>query len=330
MNQPDAIQHELIASLVGGKTVSGSDLAQRLGISRAAVWKRMKALRELGLPISANAGAGYRLQHSVQLLDSRAIQRRLSASAKRRVQTVDVDWQVDSTNSALMRRAQLPNALPAALLAEIQTGGRGRRGRVWRSNFGGSLMLSLLWQFQHGMSALAGLSLVAGIATIQALADLGVDAIGLKWPNDLIAAGRKLAGILIELGGEAQGPCHAVIGIGINLRLDPATASGIEQDWIDIASLAPNPAPIDRNELAAALLSRLVESLERFETEGFAAFNEEQARYDALRGRQVRVSTPSGERGGVACGVDDRGALRVRDDEGEFLVESGEVSVRAK
>lgn len=330
MNHPDAIQHQLIASLAGGRTVSGSDLAQQLGISRAAVWKRMTALRELGLPISANAGAGYRLQHAIQLLDGCAIQRRLSASAQRRFRAVDVVWQVDSTNSSLMRRAQLPNALPAALLAEIQSDGRGRRGRVWRSNFGGSLTLSLLWQFQHGMNALSGLSLVAGLATIRALADLGVDAIGLKWPNDLVAAGRKLAGILIELGGEAQGPCHAVIGIGINLRLDPATASGIDQDWTDITSLAPNPALIDRNGLAAALLSRMVESLERFETDGFAAFNDEQARYDALRGRPVRVSTPSGERSGIACGVDERGALRVRDDGGEFLVESGEVSVRAK
>ena len=330
MNQPDAIQRLLIAALADGKTVSGSTLAQQLGISRAAVWKRMKNLRELGLPVSANAGAGYRLQHALQLLDGSAIQPRLSARAQRRIETVEVAWQVESTNSSLMRRAQLPQASPTALLAEIQTGGRGRRGRVWRSNFGGSLTLSLLWHFQYGMSTLSGLSLVTGIATIQALADLGIGEIGLKWPNDLTAGGRKLAGILIELGGEAQGPCHAVIGIGINLQLDPATASGIEQDWTDIATWAPTLTPIDRNELATALLSRLVESLERFEIEGFAAFSDEQARYDALRGRPVRVSTPLGERHGVACGVDARGALRVRDDKGEFLVESGEGSVRTE
>lgn len=328
MTQPDAIQQQLIQALADGATVSGSDLAKRLGISRAAVWKRMNGLRDLGLPISASAGAGYRLDHALVLLDADTIKQHLSATAKHRIEIVQVTMQLESTNASLMRRAQQRETLPTALLAEIQTGGRGRRGRVWRSNFGGSLTLSVLWHFETAMSALSGLSLVAGIATIHALADVGIDAVGLKWPNDLTVAGRKLAGILVEIGGEAHGPCHAVIGIGINLRLDPATAAAIDQDWTDLATVAPDRHPIDRNALAAALLSRLAECLERFERQGFAAFIDEQARYDALRGQPLRVSTPSGKRDGMACGVDARGALRVRDDSGEFLVESGEVSVR--
>lgn len=331
MNQPDAIQQLLIASLADGRTVSGSELAQRLGISRAAVWKRMQNLRELGLPVSAHAGVGYRLPHAIVMLDAVAIRDRLSVTAVRRIRAVDVTWQLASTNSALMHQTQLiDDSSAVALLAEVQTGGRGRRGRAWRSNLGGSLTLSLRWRFEIGMSALAGLSLVAGIAAIKGLEKLGIGALALKWPNDLIAADRKLAGILIELGGEAQGPCHAVIGIGINVALDATTAAGIDQDWTDLATLDPDHSPIDRNALAAAVLSELAESLEQFEREGLAAFIEEQARYDALLGRQVQVHSPSGDRSGIACGVDARGALRVRDDAGEFFVESGEVSVRAE
>lgn len=331
MNQPDPTQQQLIASLADGRTVSGSELAQRLGISRAAVWKRMQNLRELGLPVSANAGVGYHLPHAMVLLNAAAIGDRLSATAIRRIQAVEVAWQLESTNSTLMRQTSATRDPPTiALLAEVQTGGRGRRGRPWRSNVGGSLTMSLFWRFEMGMSALSGLSLVVGIAAIKAIESFGIVAARLKWPNDLVVAGRKLAGILIELGGEAQGPCHAVIGIGINVVLDAATAASIDQDWTDLATLAPDHSPVDRNALAASLLSHLAESLELFEREGLAAFVDDQARYDALLGRKVQVHSPSGDRVGIGCGVDARGALRVRDDAGEFLVESGEVSVRAE
>ncbi len=329
MPQPDTIQHALIAALADGAVVSGSDLAHRLGISRAAIWKRIVSLRELGLAVSGSAGSGYQLPFPHEPLDADAIGSMLSAQARNSISEIEVAWQVDSTSSVLMRRAQGDHRSASTLLAEVQTSGRGRRGRAWQSAIGGSLVLSMRWNFDRGMSALAGLSVVAGLSAVAALRDIGISGIGLKWPNDVVAHGRKLAGILVEIGGEAQGPCHAVIGIGINIRIDPATAAGIDQPWIDVHSLATSGHGPYRNRLAAALLSRLAESLQQFNAEGFAVFLDEQARYDALLGKRVCVGSPEGERCGVAMGVDPRGALRIRGDDGEFLVETGEVSVRA-
>ena len=287
------------------------------------------SLRELGLEVSGSAGGGYHLPHPYDPLDVDVIASMLSVQAREFIPDIDVAWQIDSTNSALMRRTPV-DPRGSAVLAEIQTGGRGRRGRAWQSAMGGSLVLSVRWNFDRGMSALAGLSLVAGLSVVAALQDIGIGNVGLKWPNDVVSEGRKLAGILVEIGGEAQGPCHAVIGIGINVRIDPATAAGIDQPWIDVHSLAPSGLGLIRNRLAAALLSRLAESLQRFSIEGFGAFIDDQARYDALLGKRVCVEAHASVRCGIASGVDARGALRVQGDDGEFLVETGEVSVRAK
>lgn len=320
----------MIAALASGGVVSGNDLALQLGISRAAIWKRIVSLREVGLDVSGSAGSGYQLAFPFEPLDANAITSMLSAQARTLIPCVEVAWQVDSTNSTLMRRGPGDHRSASALLAEIQTSGRGRRGRDWQSAIGGSLIMSLRWNFDRSMSALAGLSLVAGLSVIAAIGDIGIGGVALKWPNDVVADGKKLAGILVEIGGEAQGPCHAVIGIGINTRIDPATAAGIDQPWIDLHSLAPDGIDLSRNRLAAALWSQLAESLERFNSEGFAAFTDEQARYDALLGKRVSVQAHTGLSHGIATGVDLRGALRVLGDDGEFLVETGEVSVRAE
>src|SRR5690606_6599169 len=219
-----------------------SELAARLGVSRAAVWKQIRRLRELGLPVEARAGQGYRLAGPVELLDAARISDELGAAGRRRLGDLAVHWQIDSTSSELLRRAATDPRDGLACLAEVQSAGRGRRGRAWRTPLGGGLALSLLKRFDDGMGALGGLSLVAGVAAVRALADCGIAGVGLKWPNDLYAQGRKLGGILVELGGDATGPCHAVIGIGLNLRIDAETAS-IDQPWIDLATLAGGVPP---------------------------------------------------------------------------------------
>lgn len=316
----------LLGELAGGDAVSGSELADRLGVSRAAIWKQVQRLRELGLAVEARAGHGYRLAAAVELLDAAKIAAALDAEERARLDDLVVHWQIDSTSSELLRRAATDPRDGLACLAEVQSAGRGRRGRTWRMPLGGGLALSLLKRFEDGMAALGGLSLVAGVAAVQALADCGFDGIGLKWPNDLLAHGRKLGGILVELGGDATGPCHAVIGIGLNLRLD-AQAAAIDQPWIDLATLARG-GTLSRNDIAARLLARLGAALERFQAEGFAAFAEAYARLDLLRGRPVRVLRAHGHEDGVACGIDERGALRVAFADGERSVDGGEVSVR--
>lgn len=310
---------------LSGAAVSGSALAARLGITRAAVWKQVEALRDAGAPIEGAAGRGYRLAWPIEWLDAARILGEVERSQRRRA-TVDVHWQIDSTSSELLRAAGDLTDLHVCC-AEMQTAGRGRRGRAWRSPLGGNLYFSLLKRFGHGMGALTGLSLAVGTALVAALNDCGIDGIGLKWPNDVLARGRKLAGVLIELGGEFLGPCHAVIGIGINVRLPESVAAAIDQPAIDLATLTGGEPP-SRNRLAGRLLARLIETLDRFDEHGFAAFRADYARHDLLAGQRVTVHDAAGAHEGIADGVDERGALRVRRRNETRCYDSADVSLR--
>lgn len=314
----------LLAELSAAHSVSGSELARRLGVTRAAVWKQIEALRALGAPIDAQAGTGYRLHWPFEALDAARIRAQLDARLRHRLGALEVHWQIDSTSTALLRAAAAGAPDLCVGLAETQSAGRGRRGRQWQSPLGGNVYFSLLKRFPHGMGALAGLSLVAGIAVVEALGDCGVDGLGLKWPNDVLVDERKLAGILVELGGEFLGPCHAVIGIGINLHLPEDI--GIDQPHADLARICAEPP--SRNRIVACLLARLITALDRFGAEGFATFAADYARHDVLRGRAVRVHTANEKRDGIAAGVDDRGALQVRHDGRLVHYDSAEVTVR--
>jgi BirA family biotin operon repressor/biotin-[acetyl-CoA-carboxylase] ligase len=315
----------LLAALSPERALSGSELARRLGVTRAAVWKQIEALRGLGAPIEAAAGRGYRLRFPFEPLAAAAIRAELDAVQRRRLGDLELHWQIDSTSSALLRAAAAGAPDLAVCVAETQSAGRGRRGRGWASPLGGNVYFSLLKRFERGMGALAGLSLVAGIALRRALADCGVAGAGLKWPNDVLVDGRKLAGVLVELGGEFLGPCFAVIGIGINVRLPQEFA--FDPPPTDLARLCGDRPP-SRNRLIGRLLARLIEALNGFVAGGFAAFRDEYARHDLLAGRAVRVQTAAGARSGIAEGVDGRGALRVRHG-GELVVyDSAEVTVR--
>lgn len=318
---------DLIAALSPERAVSGAELARRLNVTRAAVWKQIEQLRRLGAPITAAAGSGYRLAWPFEPLDAERIRSELDAATRRRLGALSVHWQIDSTSTELRRRERAPAGIEVCL-AELQTAGRGRRGRAWYSPLGGNLYFSLRRGFDAGMGALSGLSLVAGVAVIEALGDCGVAGIGLKWPNDVLADGRKLAGILVELGGEFLGPCQAVIGVGINLRLPARARARIDQPAIDLAGVGDGKVP-SRNRLAARLIVRLAGALDRFETHGFGAFADAYARCDLLRERRVRVLAAGAVREGVATGVDPRGALLVRHGRTLARYDSAEISVRA-
>jgi BirA family biotin operon repressor/biotin-[acetyl-CoA-carboxylase] ligase len=317
----------LVAMLAAGREWSGSSLAATLGVTRAAVWKQIEQLRALGLPVQAVAGRGYRLDAPIEWLDAHAIESAIAREQRAGVGAIDVHWQIDSTSSELARLASASSDDARACLAEIQTHGRGRRGRTWRMPLGGGIALSQLRRFDVGMAALAGLSLVAGVAVMRALRDAGVAGAALKWPNDIVANGRKLGGILVELGGDALGPCHAIVGIGLNIAIGASAGAAIDQPWTDLAALA-NGRPVSRNRVAGLVLSRLAEALDAFAAAGFEAFADEYAAHDALGGREIVVAGGRESWHGVASGVTSRGALRVMRDGVEVAVDSGEVSVR--
>ena len=323
---------QLLALLADGEPLSGAGLAVRGGVTRAAIWKQVEALRARGVPIEARGGAGYCLPWPLQMLDTKRIRAALPASLARALGGLEVHWELDSTSSELQRRGNAAKDL-SVVLAETQRAGRGRRGREWLSPPGLNLYLSCLKRFESGFAALSGLSLAIGVIVLRALESLGIAGAGLKWPNDVLAVadgggGGKLGGILVELSGEYQGPCAAIIGIGLNLRLTPALHEQAGQSVCDLATLADGTPP-DRNRAAAALIAALVEGLRQFERDGFAAFVDDYARHDLLRGQPLQLSGALGVFDGMGAGVDARGALQVRMADGSVRrIDSADVTVR--
>jgi BirA family biotin operon repressor/biotin-[acetyl-CoA-carboxylase] ligase len=332
-------ERELLIRLIHGPA-SGTELARHAGQTRAALWKRIDALRTAGLAIAAQPGRGYVLQQPLELLDADRIRACLPPAQRAGIAALGVAWSLDSTTSELLRR-QTPATGAAVLLAERQTGGRGRRGRDWTSPLAANLYLSLARMFSGGLARLPGLSLVAGVASAEALHALGFGAVRLKWPNDLVVADgdglRKLGGLLVEGGGEHAGPVRAVLGLGLNIAMPPAFATAISQPWVDLATLAAGmPAgeasagtPLSRNQVAAMLLTHWLPALEQFDAYGLAPFLSRYARLDALAGRDVVLHEHGGTRAGRVLGIVGDGALRVRVDGIEHHVHSGEISVRA-
>ncbi|MBE1159046.1 biotin--[acetyl-CoA-carboxylase] ligase [Dyella acidiphila] len=317
---------QILAALAGGAALSGSRLAAEAGLTRAAIWKQIEALRHRGVPIESEGAAGYRLPWPIQMLDEAAIRAALPPVLAQRLGALDLYWEIDSTSSELQRRGFGAPDL-SVVLAETQTAGRGRRGRSWLSPPGLNLYVSCLKRFDAGFAALSGLSLATGVIVLRALHAMGIAGARLKWPNDVLAAGGKLAGILVELSGEYQGPCAAIVGIGLNLRLTDALREQAGQPICDLASLAGGTPP-DRNQMAAALIASLAEGLEQFEREGFVAFAADYAEYDALRDIPLRISGATGDFEGVGAGIDVRGALQVRTDAGLLSIDSADVTVR--
>jgi BirA family transcriptional regulator, biotin operon repressor / biotin---[acetyl-CoA-carboxylase] ligase len=327
-------ERELLIRLLQGPA-SGTELARHSGQTRAALWKRIDALRTAGVAIAAQPGRGYVLQQRLALLDAGLIRAAMPARLHAEVAALDVAWSLDSTNSELLRR-QTPATGAAVLLAERQTSGRGRRGRDWSSPLAANLYLSLARMFSGGLARLPGLSLVAGVASAEALHALGFGAVRLKWPNDLVVSDgdglRKLGGLLVEGGGEHAGPARAVLGLGLNIDMPPAFAAAIAQPWIDLATLANATlagAPPSRNQVSAMLLTHWLPALEQFDVQGLAPFLSRYAQLDALAGRDVVLHENGGNRAGHALGLAGDGALRVLVDGIEHHVHSGEISVRA-
>jgi BirA family biotin operon repressor/biotin-[acetyl-CoA-carboxylase] ligase len=229
---------------------------------------------------------------------------------------VDVVAECASTNTLLLARAETSPS-GAVLVAERQTAGRGRLGRLWHAEPGASLTFSLLYKLPRG-STPGGLSLAVGVAIAEALRELGVDGVALKWPNDILRHGRKLAGVLIELSGAS-----AVIGIGVNRRLPADLPDEVR------ANAAGLDLAIDRNELLVRLLAALQGVLETFGSDGFAALRDRWSALNAYAGAPVRViSEFAVPVEGVCMGVDVDGALLLETPVCVQRILSGDVSLR--
>jgi BirA family biotin operon repressor/biotin-[acetyl-CoA-carboxylase] ligase len=302
----------------------GPELADALGVSRASVSLALKSATELGIEVQTVKGRGYRLARPLAWLEEASVARQMGAAA--RYFDIKLFDEIDSTNTALMGAAHRGAPSGMVYAAERQTAGRGRRGRAWHGELGGTLMCSLLWRFNLGVADLSGLSLAVGVAVARALDRLGVRGARLKWPNDILCAEGKLGGILIELSGDTLGPSAVVIGIGLNVRLSMEARRSLDQAAHDLASLGFQG---DRNTLLAALLVELAELLPAFERHGFAPLAVEWEARHALQNTPAKLLLPNGEQlAGTVLGVATDGALRFADDQGERRVHAGEVSLR--
>lgn len=322
-------QSTLLPLLADGKFRSGQDLADALGVSRTAVWKQINKLnRETGLDVESVKGKGYRIAGGIDLLEEEQVAAALNERARELLGQLQILESIDSTNSEVMRQAQLGAPSGLVCSAEQQSAGRGRRGRQWVSPYAGNLYLSLLWSFSQGTAAIEGLSLAVGVAVSQALVSCGVPPVSLKWPNDVLCGGAKLGGILIEMTGDADGACQVVIGVGINVAMPAAAATQIDQSWTDIRSLSDGNHP-GRNKLLAALLNELLPLVAEYEREGFAAWQHRWQELDAFADALVVIDAGTQQVGGVARGVDSRGALQLETATGVQSVFGGEISLRA-
>jgi BirA family transcriptional regulator, biotin operon repressor / biotin---[acetyl-CoA-carboxylase] ligase len=274
-------------------------------------------------------------RRSDNALDAASLHAILPTTVQARIATLDALDTIDSTNSELLRRPTSAHGIDV-LFAERQTDGRGRQGRTWASPPGSNLYLSLARCFNGGvdgtLARLGGLSLVVGIAAAEALRALGADSVGVKWPNDLVADDdddlRKLGGVLIE-GGLQQGRPRAVIGLGLNVQMPKTVVDSIDQPWTDLHALLGGALP-SRNAIAAAVLTALVEAIDRFDDEGLAPFLPRFDALDALRDADISARIGTVVHTGIADGVADDGALRLRTCDGEMLLRAGEVSVRKR
>jgi BirA family biotin operon repressor/biotin-[acetyl-CoA-carboxylase] ligase len=310
------IRNTILKTLTDGSFHSGEQLANTLGVSRAAVSNHVKALQQMGLEIFSVTGKGYKLAKPLTLLNEAEISQRVNGN-------VNVISVIDSTNQYVKdQRADLTSG--AACLAEAQTAGRGRHGRKWHSPFGANLYLSMFWHFDGGYQALDGLSLVIGLAVSEVIEALFNVKPQLKWPNDIYFDSRKLGGVLIEVDGQFGGACQAVIGIGLNVTMPEQ--ENIDQPWVDLSQIVGGQ--IDRNTLSANLITALRDKLVHFENDGFAPFIQNWQYRHVYQDKPVRLINGKHIQKGVCRGIDQRGGILIENEDGITAHYGGEISVR--
>jgi len=296
------------------------ELVRALGVSQGELDDCIAALRAQGVAIESTP-AGCALRRRVDLLDATALSERLhERDTDLRVTLYD---ECDSTNARLLAE---PEVHARVICCELQTAGRGRRGRVWRSGLGDALTFSLGWRIDRPVHALGGLSLAAAVTCAGTLEALGIGDVQVKWPNDLMRSGGKLGGILIEVARSTPTYCDVVIGVGLNVRFDAHVRAGIDQPVADLADAQTMPS---RTLLLAQLLHDLASGLQRYAAHGFPDFKREWLRLHAFQDRPVRLAMNEYDSiEGTARDIADDGALIVATAAGVRHFHAGEITLR--
>ncbi len=293
--------------MVSGETVPNSDLL--IGF-----------LEEAGVPHEMDT-SGVRLSGDLELLDPK----RILAVAGNEQLSLEIHRVIGSTNDTVMQRLADSECSELLCTAEMQTAGKGRRGRSWVSPFGRNIYVTYGRFLQRDLSDLGGLSIVVGMQAVDTLRGFGLEGIGLKWPNDILLAGGKLGGILVELKPQEKRGIGIAAGMGINFMLSDRDTGAIDQAW----SVIGDRAVVSRNQFLGEFTAKLISAFELFNKEGFQPFADAWHRYDAYPGEVVRILRGQSEYEGVNAGIDGEGNLLLQTDEGLQSHNAGEVSMRA-
>lgn len=320
---------KLIQILSDGFFHSGTELGERLGLTRGGIWKLIQQMEVLGILVESRTNKGYQIIDGLELLSLEELSAYITPASKSLLQEIVLLDEVSSTNDFLLKHPTIPLGKAVVCLAEIQTAGRGRFGRKWFAPYASNLNLSLLWYFPMDAGQLSGLSLAIAVSIVKALNRYGIqEYIRLKWPNDVLWMGKKLAGCLIETHGEAYDACHTVIGIGLNMNIPSVSGQEIQGEWVDIRQIIHNLP--ERNRLAGFILDAVLQALPVFQTQGLAPFKKAWEELDISLNKTVSIVTSSGTIQGIDRGIDARGCLLLQDgrDDSMRVFSSGEVSLR--
>lgn len=325
MLQFSDVQLAILHLLADGKPHLAVDIAKVAATDSKTVQKHLQQLAHKGLDCIGN-GAHYQLPVPLQLLSSDTISRHLSAAAASAITSLEVWASLASSNRYLAERSKQGAGSGSVCFAEHQSAGYGRSGRCWLSPLGGNIHLSLLWHFPSAASV-GGLSLAVGVAVMRALQGWHIAGLGLKWPNDILAGGRKLGGVLVEVIGDNNGGCYAVVGLGLNLHLSKPQQLAIDQPAVGLHCLVSDY--IDRNRLAATLLQQLLLVVAEFGEGALCQYVDEWRGYDSMAGLRGTVYRGKQKYCGTLRGIDDSGRLLLEDTHGiGHKFASGEISFR--
>lgn len=321
-------EHVILRELLAQDSawVSGSTLAAKLGVSRVAVWQHMEKLRAAGFTFEAQRSRGYRIAARPATLYAPLIE--TIAKVRPKAFSLLVLDDVDSTNDEAVRQLSAGRPAPFAVLARRQTQGRGRFGRTWHSDSPTSLYASFGFRPRVAPERMQTFTLWMGLNICELLSNFAGVTPGIKWPNDILFDGRKAGGMLTEARIDADEIRDLVFGLGLNVN-HPAAGWPADLGRRAVALSDVTGAPLDLNRLAAALIGRVLLAYQNFvEGAHLRTFADLWHRYDLLRGKPVALLEGGRRHHGVVSGLDDEGALLLRDSRGKVhRFRAGEVTL---
>jgi len=301
-------RHHLLVSLkeAHGNWISGEELSRKLGVTRTAIWKHACSLRSEGYAIDSSTRKGYLLRETLDRLHPAEIE--ASLRSVRMGRRIVFEKEVDSTNRLARDLAIAGAAEGTLVVAESQTGGRGRKGRIWFSPPGEGIYVSLVLRPRFEPAEAPKMTLLAGVALAETLIPVVPTRVTIKWPNDVLAAGRKVAGILIEIATEIDAINYMIVGVGLNVNTPPRGFPADLRKWATSLA-AETGSPVARAEILGAFLERFERYYDLIDREGFAPVIRRWRELSDMTGRPVRVHSFSGFVEGTIVGIDDDGVL---------------------